>query len=149
MLNSKQPPRVNTVRAGQTQQVTAARARLWIKKNKADSSGWEWVLPRRQTAKRTFTRGNKLAIHGWKWREVGVFPLTWPGMDGGGGQKYGLLNRGSAILKIDICFRHLKKCSRVTCWAINAPSHSVLSSLQIFQIRCQNIKAQTNNQLAG
>lgn len=24
---------------------------------------------------------------------------TWPGMDGGGGQKYGLLNRGSAILK--------------------------------------------------
>ena len=25
--------------------------------------------------------------------------LTWPGMDGGGGQKYGLLNRGSAILK--------------------------------------------------
>lgn len=25
--------------------------------------------------------------------------LTWPGIDGGGGQKYGLLNRGSAILQ--------------------------------------------------
>lgn len=48
--------------------------------------------------------------------------------------------------EIDICFRHLKK-SSVTCWAINAPHHSVLSSLQIFQIRCQN--RQSHNLLEG
>lgn len=30
---------------------------------------------------------------------AGVVSLTWLGMVGGGGQKYGLLNRGSAILQ--------------------------------------------------
>lgn len=30
---------------------------------------------------------------------VKFMTLTWPGIAGGGGQKYGLLNRGSAILR--------------------------------------------------
>lgn len=42
----------------------------------------------------------QMAIKGGKWLSLHFTSgLTWPGMDGGGGQKYGLLNRGSAILK--------------------------------------------------
>lgn len=40
--------------------------------------------------------------------QVGVITLTWPGMEGGGGQKYGLLNRGSAILKSTFVLATLK-----------------------------------------
>lgn len=40
--------------------------------------------------------------------QVGAITLTWPGMDGGGGQKYGLLNRGSAILKSTFSLSHLE-----------------------------------------
>lgn len=51
-------------------------------------------------AEETFTHGNKrqLKVENDNCEMLQEGP-TWPGMDGGGGQKYGLLNRGSAILK--------------------------------------------------
>lgn len=55
-------------------------------------TGAEWLKRRSHME----TNSNE----GWESQLVNVErALTWPGMDGGGGQKYGLLNRGSAILK--------------------------------------------------
>lgn len=91
MLNSKQPPRVNAVRAGRN------AGRHSSKRLKKDREFY-----RDANAERL--KGHSHVETNWQLtavndEQVGVITLTWPGMDGGGGQKYGLLNRGSAILK--------------------------------------------------
>lgn len=133
MLNSKQPPRVNAVRAGKN---AGRHGGETNKKHKHTAVNREFY----QDANAERLEGHSHVETNWqltaeKDEQVGVITLTWPGMDGGGGQKYGLLNRGSAILKSTFVLATLKTFGVPTCRAMNAPRHSILSHLQIFQTR--------------
>lgn len=105
MLNSKQPPRVNAVGAGKN--AGRHRSKRINKKNTAVNREFY----RDANAERL--KGHSHVETNWQLtaendEQVGAITLTWPGMDGGGGQKYGLLNRGSAILKSTFVLATLK-----------------------------------------
>lgn len=101
MLNSKQPPRVNAV--GASKNAGRHRSKRINKKNTEVNRKFY----RDANAEHSHVETN-WQLTAENDEQVGAITLTWPGMDGGGGQKYGLLNRGSAILKSTFVLATLK-----------------------------------------